>query len=144
MTMRCRNGEPHTHETAAESKACWLGEFGHARELGQAYRDNLARKLHILPPEKAEGFYRLAGTVYKVQVALHGSGQAYAKRWDTETLAWEMAPGMVRQLSLNDRMTLDEAKAWGKLYGQCIKCGRTLTDEASIEAGIGPKCAESF
>lgn len=26
--MRCRNGQEHTHETAAQSKACWLG--GHA------------------------------------------------------------------------------------------------------------------
>lgn len=32
----------------------------------------------------------------------------------------------------------------GRLTGSCACCGRTLTDPASIEAGIGPICANSF
>jgi hypothetical protein len=42
------------------------------------------------------------------------------------------------------RMTLDEAKAYGAIYGVCCSCGATLTDENSIEAGIGPVCAKKF
>lgn len=34
--------------------------------------------------------------------------------------------------------------AHGKLTGICGCCGRTLTDPASIEAGIGPVCAKKF
>lgn len=32
--------------------------------------------------------------------------------------------------------------AYGLLSGRCGVCGRLLTDPVSIEAGIGPKCAE--
>jgi hypothetical protein len=29
-----------------------------------------------------------------------------------------------------------------ELYGRCFICGRTLTDEESIDRGIGPVCNE--
>lgn len=41
-------------------------------------------------------------------------------------------------------MTLEQAKAFGAIYGVCCNCGATLTDETSIEAGIGPVCAKRF
>jgi hypothetical protein len=36
------------------------------------------------------------------------------------------------------------AVAYGRLTGTCCICGRALENEASIEAGIGPVCAEKF
>lgn len=42
------------------------------------------------------------------------------------------------------RMSLDEAKTYGTIYGVCVNCGATLTDETSIAAGIGPVCAKRF
>lgn len=36
------------------------------------------------------------------------------------------------------------AVAHGRLTGSCACCGRTLTDPASIELGIGPICAEKW
>lgn len=39
---------------------------------------------------------------------------------------------------------LGAAKEYGRRTGQCCVCGRTLTNAASIEAGIGPICAEAF
>jgi hypothetical protein len=36
------------------------------------------------------------------------------------------------------------AKAFGKAWSCCCVCGRTLTNDGSIEAGIGPICAERF
>jgi hypothetical protein len=39
---------------------------------------------------------------------------------------------------------LNAAIAYGKRYGKCSVCARTLTDEASIARGIGPVCAANF
>lgn len=101
------------------------------------------------------GMYRMDGTIYKVQKAVHGSGYLYAKKLvKTEQTfdmqrgfkgkdgwAFEYAPGIIYKLRPEHRMTLEEAKEFGALYGTCCVCGRTLTRESSIEAGIGPVCA---
>jgi hypothetical protein len=39
---------------------------------------------------------------------------------------------------------LASAIAYGKKYGRCSICKRELTDEDSIERGIGPVCAEKY
>lgn len=102
-----------------------------------------------------EGMYRKDGEIYKVQRAVHGSGNLYAKRLvervtpkvmktKTVTHDFEYAPGMVRRLTAADKMSLEEAKEWGVLYGSCCRCGATLTDEKSIANGIGPVCASKF
>jgi hypothetical protein len=81
--------------------------------------------------------------IYKVQIAVHGSGRPYAKRLYADGFAYEQG-GMRRIAEAGRKMTLDEAQSYGKLYGVCCKCGRTLTDENSIAAGIGPICAGKF
>ena len=78
-----------------------------------------------------EGMHKVGDRIFKVQVAVHGSGNLYAK-------------GAMRFLSADTKMTLEEAKQFGALYGTCCVCGRTLTNEDSIEAGIGPVCAKGF
>lgn len=90
-----------------------------------------------------DGMYRLDGVIYKVQHAVHGSGRQYAKQLVENGGDWsfEFAPGAIRTLKPEHRLTLDEAKEFGQLYGVCACCGRTLTDEKSIELGIGPVCA---
>lgn len=84
--------------------------------------------------------------VFKVVHAVHGSGRQYAKELvqDGETWGWERAPGMVNRLTPADRMSLEEAQAFGRIYGVCCACGAILTDETSIAAGIGPVCASKF
>lgn len=108
------------------------------------------------PAEITEGMYRVSldngpkMTIYKVQRAVHGSGNLYAKRLmvdDSVTPAdvwFEYAAGVVRRLRPEHKMSLEDAKRFGALYGTCCVCGRTLTDEKSIEAGIGPVCATKF
>lgn len=86
-----------------------------------------------------EGMYRRDGVIYKVQRAIHGSGHLYAKRLDEGS--FEFASGAVSMLRPEDKMTLEQAREYGVLYGTCCVCGRTLTNEESIEAGIGPVCA---
>lgn len=49
--------------------------------------------------------------------------------------------GAIHHIQAEWRMTLEQAKEFGVLYGTCMVCGRTLTDERSIAAGIGPICA---
>lgn len=116
------------------------------------------------PVDLEAGMYRLGETIYKVQVAVHGSGRPYAKRLsptgyckqigceDRQEFhddvshqfqpdwAFEYAPGAIKELQPEHRMSLDEAKAFGAIYGICCVCAATLTNEVSIEAGIGPVC----
>lgn len=107
--------------------------------------------------ELPAGMYRTDdGAVYKVQRAVHGSGRMYAKalvvlveaeRDDhghvitPAEVEFQYTSGAISTLTSADRMGLDEAKAFGAIYGVCCQCGRTLTDERSIAEGIGPICA---
>lgn len=90
-------------------------------------------------PVVEDGMYRKAGVTYKVQTARE-SGKRYAKVLDEEAHAFIYTPGAITRLSADDRMTIEDAEAFGQLYGWCCVCGRTLTDERSIARGIGPVC----
>lgn len=118
----------------------------------------------VIEEVSIEGMHRLDGKIYKVQVAVHGSGRPYAKVLVTDLVGtcggcekcdgedrcpvyesrFDYAAGVVRRLSLETRLSLDEAKEYGAVYGVCCVCSRTLTKESSIEAGIGPVCAGKF
>jgi len=54
------------------------------------------------------------------------------------------APGAMRNLRPEWRMTLEDAKKFGALYGTCVRCGRTLTKEESIERSLGSTCVKYF
>lgn len=90
-----------------------------------------------------EGIHYLDGDVIKVQRS--AAGRLYAKVLDrtTETFGYA-GQRPLRQLSEATVMTADQAAEFGKLYGVCAVCGRTLTNEESIERGIGPVCAGRF
>lgn len=93
------------------------------------------------------GMYKSNNTIFKVQIAVHGSGKPYAKRLEQdEDGAWGFvyAPGAVKNLSPDYKMSLEDAKQFGVLYGTCCVCGRMLTNESSIADGIGPVCAKRF
>jgi hypothetical protein len=106
--------------------------------------DRLLKKARKPEPETApavgEGFYRHDGGYAKVQRAVHGSGKLYAKVWSAATESWEYTPGLIGKLNPAALLSLEEAGEFGHLYGRCIACSRTLTDEESIRDGIGPVC----
>lgn len=93
--------------------------------------------------------------IYKVYKMVHGSGRQGVKRLVRtvhpagHTLAGQ-PKGSFAYLGLATkhlpeaavRVSLEEAKKYGSLYGFCVKCGATLTDEGSIAAGIGPVCVK--
>lgn len=95
------------------------------------------------PKDVEEGFYVVGATIAKVQRAVHGSGHLYAKRLTEE--GWDFWPRALPIVAREGRkMTVEEAGEYGRLYGFCIACGATLTDEGSIARGIGPICATKF
>ena len=86
-----------------------------------------------------EGIYFKAGIVYKVQVS--AAGRSYAKVL-REKGGFEYDPTAIKNLSIGDKITLEQAKAYGIQYGVCVVCGATLTDAKSVAAGIGPVCGK--
>jgi hypothetical protein len=106
----------------------------------------------LTEPVTETGMYRRGEDIFKVQRSRQ-SGNLYAKRLvpiggqrlvdDTEEVVgfeFAYAPGTVQNLTPADRMTLDEAKAFGLRYGVCCVCGAHLKDATSVAAGIGPVC----
>jgi hypothetical protein len=89
-----------------------------------------------------EGFYALSeDEIY--MVVRSKVGRLYAKI-NSGDGRWDYAAGAITKLEPKMRMDLDAAKKYGQETGQCLVCGRTLTNPDSIEAGIGPVCASRF
>lgn len=90
-----------------------------------------------------EGIYRNNLGIFRVKTNV-GNGRRYAEKLDIETQKFEYYKGAVTRLRPETRLTLEEAKAFGAMYGFCVACGRTLSNEYSIAAGLGPICASKF
>ena len=97
--------------------------------------------------ELADGTYVTAtGDIFKVRHAVHGSGRQYASLLvppaeEGADATWEykgQAP--LRQLTAENLLTPELAKQYGALYGVCVRCGRVLTREDSIERMMGSTC----
>lgn len=105
-----------------------------------AYRQALRTQVR---PEITDGYWEIEGEIYKV-VWNQKRTSLYAKRLDIfeGVRSWTYVPGGMADLrKYGTRVQGDTVRAYGELYGQCMICGRTLTNEESIEAGIGPVCA---
>lgn len=112
--------------------------------LGEALGDDVFAPGKSAAAKAAEkvvtgpGFYVTADdTVVKVQEA-RTTGNLYGKALG-DNGKFEYAPGIMAKLVR--RLTLEEAAAYGRRTGKCMICSRTLTVQASIDAGIGPVCA---
>jgi hypothetical protein len=91
-----------------------------------------------------EGFY-VDGeeTVYQV-VKAKSTGNLYAKVLNGTK--WEYAKGAIYRLQEGNLtpLSLEVAASYGKKTGNCMICGRELTKQVSIDAGIGPVCSSKF
>jgi len=112
-------------------------------------------------PVDSDGMYRnpSTGQIFKVYHTVHGANQMVAKeliilpeiKWYMEIVRGKEVTvkaefeyrGKVglKGLTGNMRMTLEEGKEYGAIYGVCVRCGATLTKEESIERAMGPVCA---
>jgi hypothetical protein len=164
------------HGSVADVRACSQGirvatdheiTAAYPQLSGEAFLNGVPEwrpKTHQQPQQSQksveEGFYLLGDQIYKVQIAVHGSGRPYAKRLHIDELTdlelspelrrpgrkvchgtWVYEPGLIKRLRPEHRLTAEKAVELGKLYGMCVRCGATLTNEESIERGIGPICA---
>jgi hypothetical protein len=96
-------------------------------------------------PVTEVGMYLNAeGVAFRVKMS-KSTGRLYAERFVPEAEAradrFVYEGGAVYRLDASMRMTLEQAKALGAQYAQCCVCGRNLTADQSVEAGIGPICA---
>lgn len=96
----------------------------------------------VVKPSKVfiEGIYYKNGVVYKVQIS-ETSGRPYAKVLQ-EKGGFSYDPSAIRNISPEDKITIEQAKSYGIQYGVCCVCGRLLTDSVSVSEGIGPVCGK--
>jgi hypothetical protein len=112
-------------------------------------------------PIDSDGMYRnpVTGQIFKVYVTVHGAHQRVAKEliilpeadWYNKivrgkevivkaTFEYRGKAGL-RGLTEEMKMTLEEGKQYGAIYGVCVRCGATLTREDSIERAMGLVCS---
>lgn len=101
------------------------------------------------------GIHMIDGFIIRIRTSKSGNQYAErlltqiereeAKKQTGEDTMWlyEGRKGM-KGASAATLLTLEQAKAYGKAYGVCAKCGALLSDPDSVEAGIGPVCATKF
>jgi hypothetical protein len=80
---------------------------------------------------------------YRVHVSKSGYVTVAVMASDTERalLTWKVQLGVLRKIALDPKAA---AIRYGQEVGVCGRCGRTLTDEKSRAAGVGPDCATKF
>jgi hypothetical protein len=118
----------------------WLN----TRRMSLAGASAAITRLCLMPNvnEIAEGMYRVGKDIYKVY-RTRDKNILVTKTLTEDGFEYTgMKP--LRFIKVEHRMTLDEAKEYGKVTGTCCNCGRKLTKESSIAAGIGPICAGNF
>lgn len=120
------------------------------KDTASEFIDGLLKRARQLRAEQAEdtvpveletGMYRRDGEVYKVVESQ--IGRMYAKRLlkdEDGGFSFEYAAGAVKKLVPSDRLSLEDAAEFGRQFGTCCVCARTLTNPKSVEAGIGPVC----
>jgi hypothetical protein len=117
-----------------------------ARSMYVKAQERQAQRAVVAPanPVTEVGMYINAeGVAYRVKQSRQG--RLYASRFVPEAQAradrFVYEGGAVYRLDASMRMTLEQAKELGAQYSQCCVCGRDLSAEQSVEAGIGPVCA---
>lgn len=135
-------------EDPAKSLAAitWVQEHKLSKATASAKIDEYmklpsVRKAFSSTPELDEGMYKVDGEIFKVY---HTQAGHIATKQLTEDGFEYTGRKPLAVIKPEHRMTLDEAKEYGKVTGTCCNCGRLLTNEESIAAGIGPICASKF
>ena len=68
-------------------------------------------------------------------------GQIRGDEWHSKP---KCPPIITAQLLVFSRAPVEFLELFGKATGHCCICGRLLTNEGSVERGIGPICAERY
>jgi hypothetical protein len=151
LTDELRELDTDLADKAEEYTARMAGKWDRGRD-GNVSRwiGRLIKKINEVKDSRTvgDGMYLMDDVVYKVQHAIHGSGKPYAKMLvpnaPGEKARFEYAPGAINKLRPEHKMTMEQAKEWGALYGTCVRCGLLLTREDSIERKMGLTCFNKF
>lgn len=95
---------------------------------------------------------------FMIYHTVHGANQQVAKKLrliptdqvddegdETVEGKWEYeGKGPLNFLTPEMKLDAERAGEYGRVYGFCIRCGRTLTDEDSKARGMGPVCASKM
>jgi hypothetical protein len=108
----------------------------------------------VVQTELADGVYRHDDKFYKVYHTVHGANVQVAKVLHVTATGtdedgkqlwkgtWEyVGKKPLYTLKPEHKLTKEEAKQFGLVYGMCVRCTRDLTREESIHVGYGPTCA---
>lgn len=106
-----------------------------------------------------DGIYKMGNTIYKIRHSQTGKQWAYELKVSepdcggcangepcgagcTADVSFDWVGTVAKAgITADSKLTYEEAKAFGHLYGVCIY-GHPLSNEISIELGIGPVCGE--
>lgn len=94
--------------------------------------------MYVTADERIFRVYKARSGMYLLVKRLDGSDAA---GWSYTYIGPSRALNGLKGLR---KMTLEEAKGWGKKTGTCCVCAAHLTDGESIDKGIGPVCERSF
>lgn len=123
-------------------KAAVSHEWLNTHRISKALASEKLKELFALQPMLDEGMYRVNDCIYKVY-RTRDKNILVTKQLIEEAFEYT-GKRPLRFIRAEHRMTLDEAKEYGKVTGTCCVCAAKLTNETSIAAGIGPICASKF
>ena len=112
--------------------------FDKAKQAGIA-RPKLRLGEFVFSPAPATG--KNPGAIY----VKHSDGTYLGKVAGARLFTgFHVSPDVERDIVAVASDPLNAAIAYGKRYGKCSVCARTLTDADSIARGIGPVCAANY
>lgn len=140
-----------SHYTEQDYNLASLSRDGASKLIDQLLATQVKTAVEVLLP----GLYRTEdGSVYKVQRSKHKhlyakrmkpiSGKRLNQKGEEIGFDFEYAPGAVKALKADQRMTLEQAQAFGIKYGVCCACGAFLKEATSVKLGIGPVCRTTW
>ncbi len=91
--------------------------------------------------ERRGDVHVIDGQYYRVHVA-QNSGRLYACVWDAATESFEYAAGMIGKLNDGNKITAEQAAAFGEMFSRCCFCSHQLDTPESTAVGYGPVCAK--
>lgn len=136
-------------EADADGVIAAFADVPNPRKLASAMIDTL-KDLPDAPKPKAPAVevdterrgdvHFVDGEYFRVHIA-QNSGRLYACVWDEELGSFEYVTGMIGKLNNGNKVTAEQAAAFGKMYGRCCYCSRAIDTPESTEVGYGPICA---
>ncbi len=92
---------------------------------------------------EADRLYEVDGVFYRT-VESRGSGNMYAKVLDVDAGKWVYAPGAIKRILPEHRMSVERAKELSIRFARCIRCWAELTAAESVERAMGPRCVKKI